>query len=226
MPCSFGFIHFSTAEEAKAAVEAKRGTELDGRALNIDFDGPRKDRGDGGAKNGNTRDRADNRAKQFGDQKGTPCNSLWVGNISFDATAEMIGEAFGEYGSVTRVSLPTDRETGSPKGYGYVDFSSVDEAKQAMEHLNGSDIMGRSIRLDYATPRTTDGFPSAGGRGARGGGRGDRGGRGSFGGDRGGRGGRGGRGDRGGGRGGSRGGRGGTTNRGGLGDFKGSKVTF
>ena len=113
------------------------------------------------------------------------------------------------------------RDSGNPKGFGYVTFASVEDAKAAYDNMMGADIGGRPVRLDYATPR-----PDRNGDSPRGGGRG-RGGRGGFG-DRGGRGGgrggRGGFGDRGG-RGGARGGRGGSTNRGGFGDFKGMNVT-
>ena len=214
----FGYVEFATAVAARAALEAKNGVELDGRAMNIDFSTPRSN------DNAGFKERTNDRAKRFGDQKSTPSDTIFVGNISFDATNDMISEAFQEYGTITRVSLPTDQETGAPKGFGYVGFSSVDEAQAALEALNGADIAGRAIRLDFATPRSNDGGSSRGGSfGGRGGGRG----RGGFG-DRGGRGGRGrgGFGDRGG-RGGGRGGRGGSSyNRGGFGDFKGTKMTF
>lgn len=106
------------------------------------------------------------------------------------------------------------RDSGNLKGFGYVTFSSVDDATAAYDAMMGADIAGRPVRLDYATPRPDRG--EGGGRGGRGGGRGGaRGGRGGF--DRGGRGG---------GRGGARGGRGGSTNRGGFGDFKGKKMSF
>lgn len=214
----FGYVEFATAEAAQKAKAAKHDTELDGRQLNIDFSTPRT-QGDNGP--GKTNDRA----KRFGDKPSAPSNTLFIGNVSFDCTNDMISEAFSEYGNISRVSLPTDRESGNLKGFGYVDFSSVDEAKAAKEALNGAEIAGRSIRLDFATPRDDNG--GGGGRGGFGGrGRGgDRGGRGRGGfGDRGGRGSFGGRG-RGGDRGG-RGGRGGSTNRGGFGEFKGKKVTF
>lgn len=213
----FGYVEFATAAAAKAALEAKNGVELDGRAMNIDFSTPRSN------DNAGFKERTNDRAKRFGDQKSTPSDTIFVGNISFDATNDMISEAFQEYGTITRVSLPTDQETGAPKGFGYVGFSSVDEAQAALEALNGADIAGRAIRLDFATPRSNDGGSFRGGSFGRGGGRG----RGGFG-DRGGRGGRGrgGFGDRGG-RGGGRGGRGGSSyNRGGFGDFKGTKMTF
>ncbi|KAF2869382.1 hypothetical protein BDV95DRAFT_608934 [Massariosphaeria phaeospora] len=218
-PKGFGYVEFETAESAKKAHAEMKEYELDGRALNVDFSQPRQNNQDRGAK-------TNDRAKTYGDKKSAPSNTLFIGNISFNTTNDVVSEYFSEHGTITRVSLPTDRETGNPKGYGYVDFTSVDEAKAALENLNGTEIDGRAIRIDFATPRDDSG----GGRGGRGGGRGGggfSGGRGR-GGDRGGRGG--GRGFGGGrGRGGDRGGssRGGfSTNRGGFGDFQGKKVTF
>lgn len=122
---------------------------------------------------------------------------------------------------ISILSLTIVRDSGRFKGFGYVTFYSVEDAKSVVEQLQGADLMGRGIRLDYASGRPDNG---GGGRGRGGfGGRG--GGRGGFG-DRGGRGGgRGGFGGRGGGRGGfgDRGGRGGS--RGGSG-FQGKKITF
>lgn len=184
--------------------------ELDGRPLNVDFSTPRQNNQQ------NPRDAANNRAQRFGDKRSAPSNTLFIGNLSFDSTNDSVHEIFSQYGEITRVSIPTDRESGTPKGFGYVDFSTVDEAKAALEALHGTDVDGRNIRVDFAAARDNNG-----GGGSRGG----------FG-DRGGFGGRGGRGGRGGGfggrggRGGGRGGRGGSTNRGGFSDFKGSKVTF
>lgn len=96
------------------------------------------------------------------------------------------------------------RESGRPKGFAYVTFASVEDAKSAFNALNGSELDGRPVRLDFAKPRENSG--GGGGRGGRGG----------FGG----------RGGRGGGRGGRGGGRGGSgANRGG-GGFQGKKITF
>lgn len=189
--------------------------------MNVDFSTPRDNNTPGGFK-----DKANARADKFGDRKSAPADTLFIGNISFDATPDLVSEAFAEYGTVQSVRLPTDQDTGSLKGFGYVSFASIEEAQGALEAMQGADIAGRNIRLDFAGPKPDNG----GGRGGFGGrGRGgDRGGRGGRGGGRGGFGDRGGRGGRGGGRGGfgDRGGRGGTTNRGGFGDFKGKKMTF
>lgn len=226
----YGYVDFATEAEAAKALEAKNGADLDGRSLNVDFSVPR----DSTNTNGTRPERVNARANKFGDSASVPSDTLFVGNISFEATAELIQETFAEYGNITRVSLPTDFETQAPKGFGYVGFTSIDEAKAALEALNGADIAGRPIRLDYAAPRVDREGGGGRGGGFRGGRGGDRGGRGrGFGGDRGGRGrgGFGGRGDRGGrgrGFGGDRGGRGrgGSTNRGGMGDFSGQKKTF
>lgn len=189
--------------------------ELDGRPLNVDFSTPRQ------------KPDANARANKFGDKRSAPSNTLFIGNLSFDCTNETIQEVFAEYGNVTRVSLPTDRDSGALKGFGYVDYGSQEEATAALEALQGQDVAGRPLRVDFAAPRDDNG--GGGGRGGFGGGRGGgRGGRGGFG-DRGGRGGGrggggfGGRGGRGGARG---GGRGGSFNRGGFGDFQGQKKSF
>ena len=180
---------------------------MDGRTINLDYSKPRPPV-DGSARK--------DRAKTYGDQISPPSDTLFVGNIAFGATQDIIGETFGKHGTVTGVRLPTDPETGELKGFGYVTFSSVEEATSAIGALQGADIGGRSVRLDYGRPRTNDDRPRGGFNNR---GRGDRGGRG---GDRGRGRGRGGFGDRGG----FRGGRGGSTNRGGFGDFKGKKMTF
>ena len=208
----YGYVEFVSAESAQAAL-ALAGKEVDGRAIRVDISEarPKKEAG----------------AKSFNNAPtGEASDTLFVGNLSFTATEDDIRGAFAECGEILSVRLPTDRESGQAKGFGYVQFSSIDEAKAAIA-WNGSDLAGRPCRLDFAgqRPERPEGGGFGGGRGgARGGRGGARGGRGGFGGDRGGRGGFGG--DRGG-RGRGRGGRGGaTTNRGGFGAFQGSKVTF
>lgn len=216
----YGYVEFTNAADAKSAYEAKKDTEMDGRKINLDYANPRPV--DGGQANGG-RDRAQARARSYGDQLSTESDTLFVGNIAFGAGQDDLRDLFQDKGSIMGVRLPTDPNSGRPKGYGYVQFSSVEEARQALTDLQGAELAGRPMRLDFSTPRSNDGGGNRGGRGDRG----DRGGRGGRG-DRGGRGGRGmggiGRGGRGG-RGGF-GGRGGSTNRGGFGDFAGQRMTF
>ena len=208
----FGYVEFTDPAHAAAALEAKNGALIDGREVRLDFSTGKQNQKSG---QGSTpQQRSSERAQRYGDIPKEPSTTLFVGNISFDATQDMVYEAFAEFGNIQGVRLPTDRETGNPKGFGYVEMSSLDEAKAAFEGLAGAEIGGRPIRLDYSTPK-----PPTEGRGGFGGGRG---------GSRGGFGGRGGRGDggRGRGRGGGRGGRGGSFNRGGFGDFSGSRKSF
>lgn len=208
---SFGYVEYKKAEDGVKAQEAMNGKEIDGRAINVDFSKPKAPRQDLG-----------DRKKQYGDKPlSPPSATIFVANLPFSATSDGVGEAFGQHADVVGVRLPTDRDTGEPKGFGYVEFTSIDEAKKAFAAMEGQDIMGRVPRLDYSTPRPERSGDSPGGRGGFGRG----GGRGGF--DRGGRGGGRGRGgfDRGG-RGGGRGRGGSSTNRGGFGDFQGKKVTL
>ncbi|KAA8915038.1 hypothetical protein FN846DRAFT_924603 [Sphaerosporella brunnea] len=210
----FGYVEFTTAEAAKAALEAMQGKELDGRPLNVDYSSPRPER----APN-------NDRAAKFGDQRSSESDTVFVANLSFEVDEDTVRNEFESFGEIIGLRLPTDPDSGQRKGFGYIQFASVDQAKAAVEAMSGAYVNGRAIRTDFSTPRDQS---NGGGRGGRGGARGGaRGGRGGFN-DRGGRGGgRGGRGGPRGGRGGgARGGRGGSTNRGGFGDFQGKKVSF
>lgn len=178
----FGYVTFATGEAVKAAIALNGTKEIDGRVLNLDISTDNK----GGNK--------EKRASAFGDTRSAPTNVLFVGNLSWDTTEDAVWEIFKEHGNVDSVRMPTDRESGRPKGYGYVEYSSVDSAKTAIDALSGQEIDGRAIRLDFSQPRDASGGGGRGGdRGGRGGGRGfDRGGGGRGGGFGGGRGGGGG----------------------------------
>jgi RNA recognition motif-containing protein len=78
--------------------------------------------------------------------------TIYVGNLPFSSTQEEIGELFGQYGAVHRVNLINDRETGRPRGFGFVEMDESD-ALAAIEALNGSDLGGRTLRVNEARPR-------------------------------------------------------------------------
>ncbi len=80
--------------------------------------------------------------------------SIYVGNLSFDATQDDINQIFGEYGSVKSVKLPTDRETGRVRGFAFVEMSSDPEEQAAIEALDGAEWMGRTLKVNKARPRT------------------------------------------------------------------------
>jgi RNA recognition motif-containing protein len=96
---------------------------------------------------------------------------LYVGNLSYGTTKETLEKAFGEHGEVVAVNIITDRQTGRPKGFAFVEMSSSEEADAAKAALNGADLDGRSINVDNAREqeqRRPGGF--GGGRGGYGGG--------------------------------------------------------
>jgi len=144
---------------------------------------------------------------------------LYVGNLSFNTTADGVRTAFQEFGTVSDVHLVSDRETGRSRGFAFVTMGSPEEAAKAIEGMDGRTLDGRPLRVNEAEQRQARGGGGGGGfRGGGGGGYGGGGGgRGGYGGGGGGYGGGGGGGDYGGGGGGGdygdsggrRGGRGG-----------------
>src|SRR5436853_2750326 len=130
--------------------------------------------------------------------------NLYVGNLPFGTTQADLEQLFGQYGTVTKAQVISDRETGRSRGFGFVEMS--DGADAAVAAMNGYEFQGRRLTVNEAKPREERPRGGGGGYGGGGGGRG--GGRGGFGGGGGGRGGFGGGGG-GGGRGGFGGGGGG-----------------
>lgn len=93
--------------------------------------------------------------------------SIYVGNLSFDATEADLSEVFSEYGTVKRVQLPTDRETGRMRGFGFVELSSDEEEAASIEALDGAEWMGRDLKVNKAKPREPRSGGSFGGGGGR-----------------------------------------------------------
>ncbi|MCX5747569.1 MAG: RNA-binding protein [Proteobacteria bacterium] len=151
---------------------------------------------------------------------------LYVGNLSFNTTADGVRAAFQDFGTVSDVHLVSDRETGRSRGFAFVTMGTPEEAAKAIEGMDGHTLDGRPLRVNEAEQRQPrggggggGGFSGGGGGGYRGGGGGGGYGGGGGGGDRGGGGGYGGGGGGGGdyGGGGGRGGRGGRGRGGGGG---------
>ena len=78
---------------------------------------------------------------------------IYVGNMSFDSNEAELRKAFEVHGKVDTVSIINDRDTGRPKGFGFVEMSNDAEAKAAIEALNGKDFMGRTLNVNEARPR-------------------------------------------------------------------------
>ncbi len=92
-------------------------------------------------------------------------SKLYVGNLNFNTVESMIEDAFGAYGTVVSVNLITDRETGRPRGFGFVEMASPEEAAAAREALDGQQLDGRNLRVDEAQDRRSGGGGNRGGGG-------------------------------------------------------------
>ncbi len=79
--------------------------------------------------------------------------SIYVGNLSFEVTQEDLSQVFAEYGTVSRVQLPTDRETGRMRGFAFVEMGTEAEESAAIEALDGAEWMGRGLKVSKAKPR-------------------------------------------------------------------------
>ena len=78
---------------------------------------------------------------------------IYVGNLPFNAREEDVEKLFAEYGEVMSVALPTDRETGRPRGFGFVDMADDKAAQAAITGLQGKDVAGRTLNIDEARQR-------------------------------------------------------------------------
>jgi|SRR5579883_2300167 RNA recognition motif-containing protein len=96
--------------------------------------------------------------------------SIYVGNLSYDVTEADLNEVFAEYGTVKRVQVPTDRETGRMRGFAFVEMGSDAEETAAIEALDGAEWMGRSLKVNKARPKESKGSFGGGNRGGYGGG--------------------------------------------------------
>jgi RNA recognition motif-containing protein len=91
--------------------------------------------------------------------------SIYVGNLSYQVTEDALKEVFQEYGSVNRVQIPTDRETGRVRGFAFVEMDSDAQETAAIEALDGAEWLGRQLKVNKAKPKE-----ERGGRGGYGGG--------------------------------------------------------
>jgi RNA recognition motif-containing protein len=98
--------------------------------------------------------------------------SIYVGNLSYQVTEQDLTEVFAEYGTVKRVQLPTDRETGRMRGFGFVEMAADEEEQAAIDALDGAEWMGRDLKVNKAKPRENNNrgggsFGGGGGGGQR-----------------------------------------------------------
>jgi cold-inducible RNA-binding protein len=104
--------------------------------------------------------------------------NIFVGNLSYQTTQEDLQQAFAQYGNVERVNIVTDRDSGQPRGFAFVEMTEKRDAETAIAQLNGAEMNGRALNVNEARPKPAGGGGGGGnrGRGGSGGGGGGRGG--------------------------------------------------
>jgi RNA recognition motif-containing protein len=98
--------------------------------------------------------------------------NIFVGNLSYETSQEELHAAFAQFGNVERVHIVTDRDTGQPRGFAFVEMSDAAAAQNAIAQLNGAALNGRAINVNEARPKPSGGggYGNRGGGGHRGGG--------------------------------------------------------
>ncbi|KAG4265787.1 nucleolin [Fusarium proliferatum] len=140
----FGYVDFNDAASCTKAYETMQGVELEGRAINLDYANARP-------ADANPQSRAADRAQRHGDTVSPESDTLFVGNLPFDVDQDTVREFFSDVAEVASVRLPTDPDSGNLKGFGYVSFNSVEDAKQVFEAKNGAPIGNGLIDLGAIT---------------------------------------------------------------------------
>ena len=94
--------------------------------------------------------------------------NIFVGNLNYSTTQDDLPATFSQFGNVERVNVVTDRDTGQPRGFAFVEMTNANEAQNAISQLNGADLHGRTMNVNEARPKPTG---AGGGRGGFGGSR-------------------------------------------------------
>jgi len=92
--------------------------------------------------------------------------NIFVGNLSFQTTQEELHAAFSNYGNVERVNIVTDRDSGQPRGFAFVEMTDRAAAEAAIAKLNGTDLNGRTMNVNEARPKPQGGGGNRGGGGS------------------------------------------------------------
>lgn len=137
----FGFVEFTRTEDAMAIVESEDSIEMSGRTLKINMANRQKERPQ----------RNSPRLNRESNGQQSESNTLFMGNLSFDNKEHDIQEFFNDFGS-TSVRMGF-KDNGLNKGFCHVQFEDVEKAKSAFENMNGKELSGRGVRLDFAAPR-------------------------------------------------------------------------
>jgi len=140
LPRGFAFIEMESEAGAKA-IEGLAGTEIDGKTIRINEQLSKEEL---------LAKRAAAAAEREKNEVGT---KIYCGNISFETSQETLEEEFAKYGNVLDVYLPVDTRTGFKRGFAFIRMENEDEAKAAIENMNGTNLEGRTVEVNISLPR-------------------------------------------------------------------------
>ncbi|EHK98807.1 putative Nucleolar protein 13 [Glarea lozoyensis 74030] len=126
---SFGYVQFENVEQAKAAIEAKHETQFEGRRMIVNYMAKRTNTG----------------------ARNPPAKTLFIGNLAFEMSDKDLNNLFRDVRNVVDVRVAIDRRTGQPRGFAHADFTDMESAVKGFEALNGKEVYGRTLRLDYSS---------------------------------------------------------------------------
>lgn len=137
LTCSrFGYVDFLEVTEAQAALSALDRQVFEGRRLSVQFSVPR----------------ATGLRRSTTAPKAPPSRTLFIGNMSFELSDQDLNDLFREIRNVLDVRVAIDRRTGQPRGFAHADFTDIESATAAMKQLEGKELYGRALRVDYSAP--------------------------------------------------------------------------
>lgn len=126
----FGFVSFATEDEANRAVAAMNGKDMYGRRMRVDISKPK---GSGPPQ--------------------SEGNKLYIGNLGYDTTVDDLRGHFEQHGSLVDITVVTDRDTGTSRGFAFATYSSAAEAQAAVDAMDGLEVDGRELRVNLSRPR-------------------------------------------------------------------------
>ncbi|KAF9876489.1 helix-loop-helix DNA-binding domain-containing protein [Colletotrichum karsti] len=150
MKKTFCFVYYKTAEEAQAAADNVDGTFWHGRRIVVKVSEPKGRRESPASGNNNTRRE---RKPQY---SGPPTNTIFIGNLSFDATDAELNQLFSVFNNVKDVRVAVDKHTGWPRGFAHAEFKTLEDAAAGIEAVNGKELRGRNVIANYAPERKED----------------------------------------------------------------------
>lgn len=144
--CSFGYVEFENVEDAGRAASELNQQVLEGRRMTVQYHKPRQ---------ASVRDLV-NPARN-----NTPSKTLFIGNMSFEMSDKDLNDLFRDIRNVIDVRVAIDRRSGQPRGFAHADFIDVTSAEKAKALLQGKEIYGRKLRVDFSQDsRTSRGAPA------------------------------------------------------------------